>query len=218
MQNRNTHNRRIGRVVKVGGSLEDLPDLPQQLVQWLWGQTECDQLLVAGGGRMADQVRQQDRQLHLSAETAHWLAVHAMAVNARRLEQSLRAGVLSRPVDDVPSQDQDPLIHARARFVDVETFLRHWEPMAPGNTLPYGWHVTSDSIAARLAQVVGARELVLLKSTLPLSADARLSIAQGVACRLVDDHFPIAASSIERVRVVNLRDPRFPECELIGTG
>ena len=77
--------------------------------------------------------------------------------------------------------------------------------------------MTSDSIAARLAQVVGARELVLLKSTLPLSASSRLSIAQAVACRLVDDHFPIAASSIQRVRVVNLRDSSFPEWEWAGT-
>ena len=83
------------RVVKVGGSLEDLPDLPQRLAEWLTRQTECDQLLLAGGGRLADQVRQQDRQLHLPVETAHWLAVHAMAVNGKRLEQSLRERALS---------------------------------------------------------------------------------------------------------------------------
>ena len=46
-------------------------------------------------------------------------------------------------------------------------FLRQIEPHAAGTRLTARWQVTSDAIAARLAIVLGADELVLVKSVPP---------------------------------------------------
>ena len=63
--------------------------------------------------------------------------------------------------------------------------------------------MTSDSIAARIAVLLGARRLILLKSVGP-SAD----IDRGEAARLglVDAMFPQIASELEVVELVCLRD------------
>ncbi len=72
--------------------------------------------------------------------------------------------------------------------------------------------MTSDSIAAHVVLMLGAEELMLLKSTLPQQTSASASdlVAQGV----VDDYFPTAARSFltgARVRLINLRDAQFAE-------
>ncbi len=64
--------------------------------------------------------------------------------------------------------------------------------------------MTSDTIAARVADRLGAVELVLLKSaTLPPGTDRVAAARLG----LVDPEFPRAAASILNVSYVNLRDP-----------
>jgi len=64
--------------------------------------------------------------------------------------------------------------------------------------LPHAWSVTSDSIAARLAQAVAAGELVLLKSAAP---PPDLGAAD-----YVDEWFATAARDVPSVRIVNLRE------------
>ena len=65
------------------------------------------------------------------------------------------------------------------------------------------WEVSSDSIAARLAVVVGAEELVLLKSALP--ADVR-NLGD-----FVDAAFDETSRDLKVIRLVNLRDADFAE-------
>ena len=77
--------------------------------------------------------------------------------------------------------------------------------------LPHSWDVTSDSIAARLAVLAGADELVLLKSGLPAGS---LTLAQAAETGYVDRYFPVAAAGVPRVRCVNLRADGFPEAVL----
>src|SRR5262245_62868008 len=111
-------------VVKVGGSLFDLPDLGPRLRRWLGQLPAGEVLLVPGGGATADVVRAFDRVHHLGEEAAHWLALRAMSVNAALLE-SLAPGV--------------PVLDALAFARDDEG--------RPGR-LPHCWAVTSDSVAA----------------------------------------------------------------------
>lgn len=73
----------------------------------------------------------------------------------------------------------------------------------PGSTLPVGWQVTSDSIAARLAICLGADRLVLLKSREAMPGE-RSDWAQAVAGGLVDGCFPTFAAKLPEVRLETL--------------
>lgn len=74
--------------------------------------------------------------------------------------------------------------------------------------LPRDWTVSSDSIAAQLANVVQAQELVLLKSGLPFSHESRQTYSSSAA---VDPAFARFSQSIEVLRIVQLTDPAFAE-------
>ncbi len=122
-------------IVKVGGSLFDLPDLRQRLGRFLATLNE-EVIIVPGGGAAADAVRDWDRVHQIGEEASHWLAVKAMD----------HAGGFLRELTDVA-------------ILNVETFLREHD------TLPHTWSVTSDSIAAHVAITMHAASLILLKST-----------------------------------------------------
>lgn len=199
---------KIKRVVKIGGSLLDLPDLADRLGRWLAAQPLLPTLLLVGGGRLADVVRDYDRLHHLGDEAAHWLAVKTMSLNAALLAALLPEAQLQSSLDASAPANSGPLIF------DPEEFLRCEEPHLPGKPLGRDWGVTSDSIAARLASVCGADELVLLKSAMPPAAcDMPAAIAHGY----VDGCFALAADGVARVRCVDLRDARFAERHLVTT-
>ncbi|MCA9219115.1 MAG: hypothetical protein KDA71_02245, partial [Planctomycetales bacterium] len=71
--------RRFLRVAKVGGSLFDFAQLPTRLRSWLDDQPGAN-VLIAGGGPLADAVRQADHLFALDASTAHRLAIESMRV------------------------------------------------------------------------------------------------------------------------------------------
>ena len=74
--------RRPLAVVKVGGSLYDLPDLGPRLRAWLKQAPAADFLIVPGGGPTADVIRDLDRIHRLGEEKAHSLALAALRLNA----------------------------------------------------------------------------------------------------------------------------------------
>jgi aspartokinase-like uncharacterized kinase len=184
-------------VVKVGGSLYDLPDLGGRLRRWLGELPARHVLLVPGGGAAADAVRDFDRLNRLDEDTSHWLALRALTVNAHAL------AALLRPAEVVTAWGECPAAWRRGgvAVADCHAFLA--EDESRPDHLPHGWHVTSDSVAARLARLGGAGELILLKSVdLPPGAD------WGEACRLgaVDEYFAEAVRGAAlRVRAVNFR-------------
>jgi len=185
-------------VVKVGGSLFEVADLTERLGRWLderrvGGHT----ILVAGGGRRVEAIRRADREHSLGEEAAHWRCVRAMSETAAELSKHVAS---SRPLTDMSELTQRMNV-AGITVTDCEPFLRTVEPTAPGTRLPYSWDVTSDSIAARLAVVIGALELVLLKSADP-PAESWHRLAE---LNYVDRFFPTLVGELPRVRVVNLR-------------
>jgi aspartokinase-like uncharacterized kinase len=177
-------------VVKVGGSLFDLPDLGPRLRRFLASLGEGDRLIVPGGGRTTEAVRGFDRDHDLGPEASHWLALRACAVNAHSLACLLPgARVVSSPEECRSIDVLDPFAFMMA------------DEDRPG-CLPHHWDVTSDSVAARVAVVAGAG-LVLLKSvTLPADADWFTA----AAAEHIDPVFPeIVRGTALHVRVVNLR-------------
>jgi aspartokinase-like uncharacterized kinase len=179
-------------VIKVGGSLFDLPDLATRL-RALFTTVHTERIaLFPGGGRSADAVRELDRTQELGDEASHWLALRALTMNAHFLQALLPefAVLKHRTAPGAPRAILDPFDFAQADEANADH-------------LPHTWEVTSDSLAARVAVVLGAQELILVKS---VSMDHHMTWPEAAAAGLVDAHFPtIVASAKFPVRVVNTR-------------
>jgi aspartokinase-like uncharacterized kinase len=178
-------------VVKVGGSLYDLPDLGRRLLAFLSSLPGEDRLLVPGGGTAADVVRALDATHGLGEAMAHWLALRACTVNAHFLQALLPGAVIvGWPRSGVALTVLDPLA-----FVEADEGQ-------PG-CLPATWDASSDAVAGRAAEVARS-ELVLLKSaTLP----AGMAWSEAARRGFVDPVLPgIIARADLCVRAVNLRD------------
>ena len=190
------------RFVKLGGSLLDLDDLTDRLQRWLALGPVASNVLVVGGGRAADIVREYDEKHELSAVKAHWLAIGAMELNARILAAVLPEARWLDRIDDVRTT------LAPIAVLNPLSFMLHDDPQHPRGALPASWQVTSDSMAARAAEMARANELVLLKSALPPEGATREQLA---SAGYVDTFFPEASRNLARVRFVNLRDESFSE-------
>ncbi len=202
------------RVVKVGGSLFSMPRLAATVTAWLNTQPPKATLLVAGGGRLADELRQLDRRFKLDEQIVHWLAIRTMGIHGELLASQMQLETPISNMNDVTSWAAAEEL-CLTRVIDPEPILRHQETPAAKKTLPCGWHGTSDSIAAHLAHVIAADELVLLKSSNPFE-DAATRV-QAANDGFVDEYFPVAANGIRLVRAVNLREPSFREITLDHT-
>jgi 5-(aminomethyl)-3-furanmethanol phosphate kinase len=205
------------RVIKLGGSLLDFGELMGELRRWLATQPPARNLLVVGGGSLADAVRRADRLHGLGETAAHWLCVRAMGVNSRMIAALLPEAAYATSLIDTSPKDLDAAHRdARSRqahlaIVDAWHFLRDLEPRCAVAPLPQSWDATSDSIAAQLAVVCRAAELVLLKSALPASP---CCTAAAAANGYVDRHFPRIAEAVATIRCVNLCKREFPEVTL----
>jgi len=168
-------------VVKVGGALLGHADHFDAVVATI-GEAPHERrlLVVPGGGRFADAVREADRLHKLSDATAHWMAVLAMDQYAHMIADRLVRGVLvadRRAIDRALDDGQIPVL---APF--------HW--MRDADPLPHSWDVTSDSIAAWVAGELGAPRLVLIKPPgavrgAPSLVDAHFSDAVPVGLEVV---------------------------------
>jgi 5-(aminomethyl)-3-furanmethanol phosphate kinase len=169
-------------VVKVGGSLFDLPDLGPRLEAWLKTLHQREIILVAGGGAAADVIREMDRIHRLGEEKSHWLALRSLSLMAQTLTALLPG---STPV------------------LDLLSFAA--EDESRPERLPHRWDVTSDSLAARLAEVIESHELILLKSvTIP----PEMNWAEASRRGYVDGYFPTMIARGVKARAVNLREWR----------
>ena len=124
-------------IVKLGGSLapriaEIIPVLKA---------AHRPLLIVPGGGRFADAVRQSE----VDADAAHWMACAAMD----QYGWTLAAQGIGTTTKIARPKDTCVLLPYCA--------LRHYDP------LPHSWDVTSDTIAAWIAGRIGG-DLLMLKS------------------------------------------------------
>lgn len=176
-------------VVKLGGSLcagagaGEAAAAP--LRDWLAMLAEAGAgrvVIVPGGGRFADAVREAQAQWRFNDLAAHNMALLAMAQTAHLLCAL------------------HPALQRCDREADIATALRHgcvavWSPLeaqrdqADADT---HWGVTSDSLALGLAQRLGATRLVLVKSC---AIDPALTLAQLGERGIVDSEFAARAAS-----------------------
>lgn len=185
------------RVVKLGGSLLDWPELRQRLRAWLDSEPGTQTMLVVGGGRLADAIRHLDAVHALGEEQSHWLCVRAMRLNTC-LARLLVGGRWVRRVRRWAVEPARPGLC----LMDPWAFLREEEPYWASRPLPHTWEVTSDSIAAHLAALLGV-PLVLLKSATPPPPYTTSALA---AANFVDSYFPQAAHALPKITCVDLRN------------
>lgn len=182
-------------VIKVGGSLFDLPDLDRRINN-LVRRAGRRALLVPGGGPAADIVRGWQKTHLLSDPTAHQLALTSLRMGTALLTQLLTDGVSAGSRDAVGeawSADRVPIL-------DVGRFLQE-EEQKHSIALRHDWTVTSDAIAAWVARIWPARRLLLLKS---VARPKDQSWPEMAAAGLVDGAFSVLASGLQ-VRWLNLR-------------
>lgn len=178
---------------KIGGSLLDLPDLPQRIRSVLQGEKS---LLLVGGGAAANVVRQWDEQHALGDESAHKLAIQSMQLSAELLHCLLPETEL------VSTREQAENVWAKKRWpiLQVAPFLhgeesRDKKPATQTEPpLPHDWNCTSDSIAAWIATHWPADKLVLLKS-----------VDEELFPHAVDSHFAAQSQNIAHIKWINLR-------------
>jgi len=195
-------------VVKVGGSLYDLPDLGPRLHRWLalafprssaGERSDRRLVLVPGGGPLVDALRRLDHCHGLGEETSLWLALRTLTVNAHFLAALLPSACVIEETGKLDHAWDNDLLP----ILDVHAFARDDE-YRPGR-LPHSWAVTSDTLAARLAVVLQAAELILLKSiTIPDGMDWREAGRLGLVDAQFAEVLPHAAPDL-RVQTVNLR-------------
>lgn len=175
-------------VIKVGGGLAASPATLAQVAERITRAASGRALVVLpGGGPFADAVRAFDAAHHLSPSAAHWMAIVAMDQYAFALADLIPGG---RLVDDGAA--------IRAAHADgAVPVLAPARWLRAADELPHSWAVTSDSLAAYLATLLGAEELILVK---PVSGGVEL----------VDGHFERTVPAGMRWRIVGALEEGWP--------
>ncbi|MGK7345808.1 MAG: amino acid kinase family protein [Candidatus Nitrospinota bacterium M3_3B_026] len=140
--------------VKIGGSLDEDNVLGPLLGVIADLSGVVDMVIIPGGGRFADFVRERGAARRAPDGAAHVQAVLAMAQYGHELASRLPAGKIARDGEGVA---------AGWRKGCLPVFIPY--PFAAEDAgIPHTWEATSDTIAARAAQLLGLTRLVLLKS------------------------------------------------------
>lgn len=163
-------------VVKLGGSLLGTPELKDWL-DVIARHGDGQIVIVPGGGILADAVYESQMLSGISDLVAHKMAVMAMD----------QYGILLAGLNA-------ELVTAAS---DLEIAERGWQHRAviwlPSNmviadeSIPTTWEVTSDSLAAWLAQKLNANHLILVKSERPQLE--QISLERLTKEGFVDEHF-----------------------------
>ncbi|MCA9259102.1 MAG: hypothetical protein KDA61_07875, partial [Planctomycetales bacterium] len=188
-------------VVKVGGSLLDLPGFALKLQRFLQSRRHAHAVVVVGGGELVEQVRKWHFERPIDAVAGHWMCVDLMTITSRLVRARLPELALVEDDRHLLSRIGEPGV----TLFGVASWLRHAEPYLQGTRLGEGWHVTSDAIAGRLAVVLRAHRLTLLKSAdapLPGSRDLQ-ALAE---LEYIDRSLPQLANELPLVEFINLRD------------
>lgn len=188
------------RVIKVGGSCLSNPDLPHKLSHFLDADVHSQNLIIIGGGLCIDAMRALDQHFQLDQSRMHWRCVELLRTSFEVLGEllpSLQQISSKKQLDDLLAAPRSCLSY----LIAVDVFYNPNTSIASG--LPVGWQTTTDSIAAFLAKLSNANELVLLKSCNLETTDLQTLAESGI----VDAAFPDSAPADIELKFINLDNP-----------
>ena len=164
------------QVIKLGGSLAQANTLFNCLDKIDKKHSQQKTVIVPGGGSFADQVRFAQRQWQIDDSTAHKMAILAMQQMALLIH-----GLKSHwPIAESTSCITEQL---KTNPVSI------WSPdikELEASHIPESWDITSDSLAAWLANKLSAKRLTLVKST-PI--DQNLNLQELSLAGIIDKCF-----------------------------
>jgi hypothetical protein len=136
----------VKQVVKIGGSL--FPKYAINLADRLEGTESC---IILGGGEFANLIRRYDDEVGFSDEANHWRAIDCMDIIAKLVNDKAESTKLAYSIDDVNEISDEGFTPI---FV-VSEFLKEEDPFE------CSWDVTSDSIAAHVANLLNANLFIV---------------------------------------------------------
>ena len=206
-------------VIKVGGSLSQSRKLADLMARLSELGRRHRILIVPGGGAFANAIRDYDWRFGLDTDASHWMAILAMDQFGHLISSLIPDSELVQGLADARK------ISASGRVPILLTYNLLFQ----ADALPRSWDVTADSIAAWVAGLSGAQQLVLLKSVDGLFNDDPSSHAKAdllekidsnqlIRCKGVDRYF---ASILKKHRLdVWVVNGKYPErlAQLLDTG
>ncbi len=175
---------RVRAAVKVGGGLSAIAGELTRVGQGLATLAGAGVVVVPGGGPFASAVRDFDRRYGLPAEAAHWMAILGMDQYGHAIAAVTPGSALVESASEIT----EALDRGRVPVLVPYRWLR------TADELPHSWEVTSDSLAAYLAGLLGAERFLLVKPR-----------GGGVA-ELTDDYFTLALPMGIRCRCIGVED------------
>ena len=136
----------IKHVVKIGGSL--FPDYAIDLADKLKNTDSC---IILGGGEFANLIRKYNDEQNFSDDVNHWTAIDCMDIIAKLVNDKVESCRLAFSLEDVQAISEDGFTPIFA----VSKFLRDEDPFE------CSWDVTSDSIAAYVANCLNANLFIV---------------------------------------------------------
>ena len=167
-------------VIKIGGGILGIPGALERVASAVAKASKTARLVVfPGGGPFADTVRDLDGKLGLTPSSAHWMAILGMDQYAHVLAEQIPGAEIVEGSAGIAE------VHERG---GVPVLAPHrW--LKSADELPHTWSVTSDSLAAYIAALLGAHRLVVIK---PLEG----------GMELMDTHFTRALPDGIELRVL----------------
>lgn len=139
-------------VLKIGGSLAENPANLRKLCQHIshWA-NEQKMVIVPGGAEFADTVRKIDKKCGMSNEAAHKMAILAMDQYGLLLSDIILNSYVSYDLKEINNSPKGKI-----------PILLPSQHIFREDPLENSWNVTSDSIAAYFADVLHAKNLILV--------------------------------------------------------
>ena len=132
-------------IIKLGGSLIEIGRDIIQVLRVCAEKKDITILLIPGGGPFAEVVRTVSVEESLTEEAAHWMAVFAMHQYGLFL-----------------ANDELPVVESLDGIEGHLCIIQPYQILKADDCLPHTWDVTSDTIAAFVANKIGEKTFIKL--------------------------------------------------------